>query len=92
MATINGAILQGRTDTGELKVGFKADIAAIDFDRPHLIPAFDYPAMLCYAVQGSDVCMTMVDGRILYENGNYLTLDAERIRYDARRLLKELYN
>ena len=56
-----------------------------------LIPALDYPAMLCYAVQDSDVCMTMVDGRILYENGEYLTLDAERIKATARTALRELY-
>ena len=91
MATFNGARLQGRTDTGALRVGMKADITAIDFDRPHLIPAFDYPTMLCYSAQGSDVCMTMVDGQILYENGEYLTMDAERIRAEARIALQELY-
>lgn len=91
MATVNGAQLQGRTDTGVLRVGKKADIVAIDLDRPHLIPAMDYPAMLCYSAQGSDVCMTMVDGQILYENGEYCTVDAERIRATAREALKELY-
>lgn len=91
MATVNGARLQGRPDTGVLEVGKKADIVALDFDKPHLIPAFDYPAMLCYSAQSSDVCMTMVDGRILYENGEFLTLDAERVRATARTALKELY-
>ena len=91
MATVNGARLQGRPDTGLLELGKKADIVAIDFDKPHLIPALDYPAMLCYAVQGSDVCMTMVDGKILYENGEYKTLDAEKIRAESRTALKELY-
>ena len=91
MATINGARLQGRDDTGLLEVGKKADIVAIDFDKPHLVPALDYPAMLCYAVQGSDVCMTMVDGRILYENGEYKTLDAEKILAESRQALRELY-
>ena len=91
MATVNGARAQGRPDTGEIKVGKKADLVAIDFDKPHLIPALDYPAMLAYAVQDSDVCMTMVDGRILYENGEFKTLDAERIKAESRVLLKELY-
>ena len=91
MATVNGAKLQGRPDTGNLELGKKADVVAIDFDKPHLIPALDYPAMLCYAVQGSDVCMTMVDGQILYENGEYLTVDADRIRAESRHALKELY-
>lgn len=91
MATVNGAKAQGRTDTGLLQVGYKADLIAIDFDKPHLIPALDYPAMIAYAVQDSDVCLNMVDGKILYENGAYLTLDADRIKAEARVALKELY-
>lgn len=91
MATVNGAKAQGRADTGELKVGKKADLFAVDFDQPHLIPAFDYPAMLAYAVQDSDVCLTMADGRILYENGEFKTLDAEKIKAEARVALHTLY-
>lgn len=91
MATLNGAKAQGRDDTGNLQVGLKADIIAIDFDKPHLIPALDYPAMLAYAVQDSDVCMNMVDGRILYENGEFKTLDVEKIKAESREALKELY-
>ena len=34
---------------------------------------------------------SMVDGRILYENGEYKTLDAEKIRAESRQALKELY-
>ena len=91
MATVNGARLQGRTDTGCLAVGKKADIAAIDMDRPHLYPAFQPLPMLVYAAQASDVVMTMVDGKILYENGEYLTIDRERVMYDAKQAVKRLY-
>ena len=91
MATVNGAKLQGRPDTGVLRPGNKADIVALDFDKPHLIPALDYPAMLCYSAQASDVCMTMVDGTILYENGEFKTMDAERIRSEARSAYRKLY-
>ena len=52
---------------------------AIDWNRPHLYPHSDVLATLCYSAQGSDVYMTMVNGKILYENGEYKTLDAERI-------------
>lgn len=79
MATRNGAIQQGREDTGSLTIGKKADIVAIDLCRPHLFPSPDTLATLCYSVQGSDVCMTMVNGNVLYENGEFKTLDAERI-------------
>ena len=71
MATINGAKSQGRNDTGVLEVGKCADIIALDMKKIHLYPALDYPALICKSAQAGDVCMTMVDGKILYENGMY---------------------
>ncbi len=91
MATANGARLQGRDDTGSLEVGKKADIIAFDLDKPHLMPGFDLMALLTYAAQGSDVCMTMVDGKVLYENGEFFTLDEEKIRYEFNAALKRIY-
>ena len=91
MATANGALLQRRTDTGILREGFKADIIAVDMDKPHLYPNPDPLATLCYSVQGSDVCMTMVDGRVLYENGEYLTLDKDKIMHMAKESCRYLY-
>lgn len=91
MATVNGARLQRRPDTGVLREGYKADIIAVDTDKPHLFPDPDTLATLCYSAQGSDVCMTMVDGRVLYENGEYLTLDKERIMHMAAETCKYLY-
>ena len=91
MATRNGARLQGRGDTGALEVGKKADIIAIDLTRPHLFPNIDPLALMTYSAQGSDVVMTMVDGRILYENGEFLTLDADRILHAAKTCVERLY-
>lgn len=91
MATLNGARLQGRGDTGCLAVGKKADIVALDMDRPHLYPAFEPLPMLVYSAQAGDVVMTMVDGKILYENGEYLTLDRDKAMYDAKQAVKRLY-
>lgn len=83
MATAAGALAQGRADTGELAVGKKADIIAISFDRPHMVPAPEILPMLTYAAQATDVVMTMVDGKVLYENGQYLTLDREKVIADV---------
>lgn len=91
MATVNGARLQGRGDCGEIKVGNKADIIAINLDAPHLYPALDEKALITYAAQSGDVCMTMVDGRILYENGEYKTIDTEKVYFDVNKALKVLY-
>ena len=92
MATINGAIIQGRIDCGGIAVGNKADIIALNFDGPHMLPAFDPLTMLCYSAQGSDVAMTMVDGKVLYENGEFLTIDKEKVYADVRQSLKHLYS
>ena len=92
MATENGARQQGRFDTGRLEAGKRADIIALDLSKPHLMPNLDTAGLVVYAAQGSDVCMTMVDGNILYENGEYLTLDADRIICEAKAAVKRLYN
>ncbi len=90
MATVNGAKLQGRTDTGILTVGKKADIIAVDMDRPHLTPCIDPLSNLLYSAQAADVTLTMADGRILYENGEFLTLDRDRILHEARRVVRRI--
>lgn len=49
---------------------------------------------LVYSAQGSDVCLTMADGRVLYRDGEYTTLDIERIQFEVEtrktRILSEL--
>ena len=86
MVTVNGAKAQGRANCGELKVGFKADIIALDLDKPHFWGNAADKSLITYSAQGSDVCMTMVDGKILYENGEYLTLDKEKVLYAMKQL------
>ncbi len=92
MATANGAKMQGRPDCGSIAIGNKADLIALSFDAPHMLPAFDPISMLCYSAQGSDVAMTMVDGKILYENGEFLTIDKEKVFADVKQSLKHLYS
>ncbi len=90
MVTSAGARAQGREKTGSLNVGMSADIVAVSFEGPHMFPALEALPMLTYAAQASDIRMTMVDGNVLFENGSYLTLDAERVMYDARRSAQRL--
>ena len=92
MATLNGASVQGRPDTGSLEVGKKADIVAVNLDAPHMKPSLNLMALLVYSAQGSDVTMTMVDGKILYEDGEYRTLDKEKIYADFEQSVKRLYH
>jgi len=91
MVTIHGARAQGRNNCGALKVGSRADVVAIDLDKPHLMPIHDIPALLVYTTQGSDVAMTMVDGKILFDRGEYPTIDTERVRYDLDKSIARLF-
>lgn len=91
MATINGAKAQGREDTGSLEVGKKADIVAFDVNKPHLTPNLNPEALLVYSAQGSDVCMTMVDGKILYEKGEFKTIDKDKVFYEVKKSIGRLY-
>lgn len=90
-ATLNGALLQGRENCGEIKAGNKADIIAVSLDRPHLRPALDLKALVTYSAQSSDVYMTMADGKILYENGEFKTMDSEKIYYNLNKAVEKLY-
>ncbi len=90
MATINGAKAQGRDNCSSIEVGNRADLAAISLEAPHMHPAIDIPSLLTYSAQASDVCMTMVDGKILYENGEFLTLDRDKVIYEAEKSVKKL--
>ena len=95
MATVCGARAQGRAEEcGMLKVGIDADIILVDFSAPHLMPCHNVLSGLVFAAKGGDVAMTMVRGKILYQNGRFPTLDLkaaveELTEYAIPRLLGE---
>lgn len=82
MATVNGARALGR-NSGEIAPGRDADLILVDFDRPHLIPCHDVVENLVYAAQSSDVTMNMARGRVIYQNGEFLTIDLERVKREV---------
>ncbi len=91
MATENGAALQGRECCGKIEVGYHADFVAVDLDRPHMIPQLDLPALLVYSAGAGDVCLTVCDGRELYKDGEFYTVDLEKVRFDIKQAVKHLY-
>lgn len=83
MATVNGARAQGR-NSGTVTVGATADLILVDFTQPNLVPCHDIAANLVFSAHGSNVCMNMARGKIIYENGTYLTLDIEKIYSEVK--------
>ena len=80
MATVCGTRAQGRADEcGMLKTGMDADIALVDFSAPHLMPCHNVLSGLVFSAKGGDVAMTMVRGKILYQNGHFPTIDLKEV-------------
>lgn len=68
LATINGAKALGLEKVvGSLENGKQADLIILDFNQPHLQPCFNQISHLIYAARGSDVKITMVGGKIIYQ-------------------------
>ncbi len=82
-ATVAGAAGQGRFDCGRIEEGCKADLIVIDIDRPNMYPVHNMLNNLVYSASGSDVVLTMVDGQVLYRDGEYKTIDIERTIYEV---------
>ena len=79
MATVCGARAQGRAEEcGMLKEGMDADMILVDFSAPHLMPCHNVLSGLVFSAKGGDVAMTMVRGKILYQNGSFPTIDLKQ--------------
>ncbi|MDP4108735.1 MAG: amidohydrolase [Bacillota bacterium] len=93
-ATKAGALSQGREDTGSLKTGMKADLIAVDITSPYMKPSHSLLNNLIYSASGSDVSLTMADGKVLYKDGEYKTIDIEKVIFETEkskdRILSEL--
>ncbi len=85
LATQAPAAAMGFDGSGVLAPGHPADLVLMDTRAPHWIPRHDLAAGVVYASHPADVAYVWADGRLLYRRGEYLTLDAERIRYEAER-------
>ena len=84
-ATSTGAEALGYYDLGLLKPGYLADIILVDTTGCNCCPWNDPESDLIYSINGGDVTMTMVDGRVLYQEGRYFTLDPKAVMECARK-------
>jgi 5-methylthioadenosine/S-adenosylhomocysteine deaminase len=71
MATVGGARAMGLDDADVLGVGKLADIIMIDLHRPNMQPINNVEKNIVYSGSKENVKLTMINGRILYENGQF---------------------
>jgi len=91
LATINGpkALFLDET-VGPLKKGAKADLIVVQLKKPHLFPLHDVVAHLVYSAAASDVDLVMVNGKILMEKRELLTVDEEKILFETQKRATKL--
>lgn len=82
MATLGGSKALGREDTGSITEGKWADIIVLDIDKPQFYPRHDMAALVTYVARGSDVCLNMSRGKVLYKNGEHMTIDIEKSKHE----------
>ncbi len=85
MATAGGArVLNLHDEIGSLEPGKRADIVMVDAQRAGLTPLYRVYSHLVYAARGSDVATVIVNGRVVVEGGEILTVDEAEVMERAR--------
>lgn len=92
LISFNGARSQCRDDCGRIAVGMKADAVLLDMNAINNIPCYDTYATLCYSANSSNVLMTMVDGSILYDNGEFTSIDKEKLIFESKRVIAHYFD
>ena len=91
MATVGGSKAMLLPDTDVLAEGKFADIIMIDLHQPNMQPLNNIPKNLVYSGSKQNVKMTMIQGKILYENGKFDdTYDVEAIYGKANEIIDSL--
>lgn len=89
MATIGGARACGLDDCDTLEEGKLADLIMIDLHQPNMQPLNNITKNLVYSGSKQNVTMTMVNGRILYRNGEFfIGEDPEHIYENANQIIR----
>ncbi|MDA8211112.1 MAG: amidohydrolase family protein, partial [Clostridia bacterium] len=85
MATAGGARVLGLDkEIGILQPGYKADLLIIDLEKPHLYPRHDVVANLVYSAQASDIDTVIINGKLVMENRQLLTMNEKAVLRKAQ--------
>ena len=90
MATVGSARCMGLCDCDCIDIGKNADLIVIDMNRPNMQPIHNITKNLVYSGSKDNIKLTMINGKILYENGVFPTLDIEKIYTEANEVVKRI--
>lgn len=89
-STIGSAKCMGLTDCDVIDVDKKADLIVIDMHRPSMQPINNITKNLVYSGGKDVVKMTMINGKILYDNGEFKNIDIEKIYANAQAVIDRI--
>lgn len=90
MATVGSAHCMGLNDCDTIEVGKKADLIEIDLARPNMQPINNITKNIVYSGSKENVKMTMINGKILYKDGQFLTADKNEIYQKAQKIIDRI--
>lgn len=91
MATVNGAKAMYLPDADVLAEGKLADIIMVDLHQPNMQPIHNIQKNIVYSGSKQNVKMTMIHGRILYENGKFAdSIDVDAIYTKANEIKEKI--
>lgn len=79
LATAGSAAAMHRPELGTIAVGAPADLAVVALDRAHTAPVYDIEATLVYQCRADDVTHTIVGGTLVFDEGEVVGVDEERV-------------
>ena len=88
MATSEGARAIGRTETGSIEIGKRADLITVEARQPHLSPLFDPEKALVYSARAGDVRDAVIDGRVVMRDRKVLTVDEHALLKEAEQVAR----
>lgn len=89
-STIGSARCMGLTNCDVIDVDKKADLIVIDMHRPSMQPINNITKNLVYSGGKDIVKMTMINGKILYDNGEFKNIDIEKIYANAQAVINRI--
>ena len=89
-ATVGSARCMGLDNCDCIAEGKLADLTVIDLNRPNMQPINNITKNLVYSGSKDDVKMTVINGKILYENGEFVNIDKEEIYFSAQEVTNRL--
>ena len=85
------ALRQCGRSVGSVREGFRADLILVNIDRPCYQPMTNLIHHIVYTGNSRDVVLTMVEGRIVCENGVVADIDPEELRVRAQRYYDDVF-